>query len=321
MNTVIDVVDAREILDSRGNPTVEVDVILEDGSVGRAAVPSGASTGAHEAVELRDGDQGRYGGKGVLKAVANVNDTIAPALYGLSLRPGRHRRRPARARRHAQQGRARERMRSSASRSRWPARPPRPRPTALPLPRRASRRERCPCRCSTSSTAASTRWTRQTSRSSWSMPVGARPSPRGYAWARRSTTRSRECFTSAVIRHVGRRRWVRTITPGNEDAVTSSSKRSRKPATGPATTSSSRSTRHRPSCTRRRPGYALAKEGRTLVRRRAGRALGRLGGEVPDRLASRTASPRTTGRAGAKLTERLGETRPARRRRPAGDEQ
>jgi enolase len=83
VNTAIDVVDAREILDSRGNPTVEVDVILEDGSVGRAAVPSGASTGAHEAVELRDGDNGRYGGKGVLRAVANVTDTIGPALYGL----------------------------------------------------------------------------------------------------------------------------------------------------------------------------------------------------------------------------------------------
>ena len=66
MNTLIDVVDAREILDSRGNPTVEVDVVLADGSVGRAAVPSGASTGAHEAVELRDGDKARFGGKGVL---------------------------------------------------------------------------------------------------------------------------------------------------------------------------------------------------------------------------------------------------------------
>ena len=83
MNTAIEVVDAREILDSRGNPTVEVDVVLGDGSVGRAAVPSGASTGAHEAVELRDGDKTRYGGKGVLKAVANVTDTIAPALYGM----------------------------------------------------------------------------------------------------------------------------------------------------------------------------------------------------------------------------------------------
>ena len=75
VTTVIDFIDAREILDSRGNPTVEVDVVLDDGSVGRAAVPSGASTGAHEAVELRDGDKARFGGKGVLAAVANVTDT------------------------------------------------------------------------------------------------------------------------------------------------------------------------------------------------------------------------------------------------------
>ena len=73
----------REILDSRGNPTVEVEVILEDGAVGRAAVPSGASTGVHEAVELRDGDKERYLGKGVTKAVDNVNDIIAEALIGL----------------------------------------------------------------------------------------------------------------------------------------------------------------------------------------------------------------------------------------------
>jgi enolase len=83
MNTLIEVVDAREILDSRGNPTVEVDVILGDGSVGRAAVPSGASTGAHEAVELRDGDKSRYGGKGVLTAVGNVIDRIGPELLGM----------------------------------------------------------------------------------------------------------------------------------------------------------------------------------------------------------------------------------------------
>jgi enolase len=81
--TTIDVVDAREILDSRGNPTVEVDVILADGSVGRAAVPSGASTGAHEAVELRDGDKARFGGKGVLRAVENVTERIGPELLGL----------------------------------------------------------------------------------------------------------------------------------------------------------------------------------------------------------------------------------------------
>ena len=80
----IDSIQAREILDSRGNPTVEVDVYLEDGSFGRAAVPSGASTGVHEAVELRDGDKGRFGGKGVLKAVKNVNDIIAPELEGLN---------------------------------------------------------------------------------------------------------------------------------------------------------------------------------------------------------------------------------------------
>jgi enolase len=82
MSRILDLL-AREILDSRGNPTLEVDCTLEDGSFGRAAVPSGASTGEHEAVELRDGDKKRYGGKGVLKAVANVNDTIAPAVIGL----------------------------------------------------------------------------------------------------------------------------------------------------------------------------------------------------------------------------------------------
>jgi enolase len=80
--TIILDITAREILDSRGNPTVEVDVTLEDGTLGRAAVPSGASTGAHEAVELRDGDKGRYLGKGVLKAVAAVNGEIAEALVG-----------------------------------------------------------------------------------------------------------------------------------------------------------------------------------------------------------------------------------------------
>jgi enolase len=80
--TAIDLIEARQILDSRGNPTIEVDVILVDGSVGRAAVPSGASTGAHEAVELRDGDKSRYGGKGVLKAVQNVREVIAPELLG-----------------------------------------------------------------------------------------------------------------------------------------------------------------------------------------------------------------------------------------------
>ncbi len=82
MTTMIEEIVAREILDSRGNPTVEVEVVLSGGDTGRAAVPSGASTGAHEAIELRDGDQGRFGGKGVLKAVANVNEKIAEELVG-----------------------------------------------------------------------------------------------------------------------------------------------------------------------------------------------------------------------------------------------
>ena len=82
MNTSISSITAREIIDSRGNPTIEVDVRLASGTVGRAAVPSGASTGEHEAIELRDGDKKRYGGKGVQKAVANVKSKIAPALLG-----------------------------------------------------------------------------------------------------------------------------------------------------------------------------------------------------------------------------------------------
>src|SRR3954462_12464583 len=80
--TIIDNVRGREVIDSRGNPTVEVEVWLESGAHGRAAVPSGASTGTREAVELRDGDNGRYGGKGVLNAVAAVNGEIADALRG-----------------------------------------------------------------------------------------------------------------------------------------------------------------------------------------------------------------------------------------------
>ena len=82
MSAIVDI-HAREIIDSRGNPTVEADVVLQSGAFGRAAVPSGASTGVHEAVELRDGDKNRFGGKGVLKAVENVNDKIYDALAGL----------------------------------------------------------------------------------------------------------------------------------------------------------------------------------------------------------------------------------------------
>src|SRR4051812_1619411 len=80
---IIDSIEGREVLDSRGNPTVEVEVSLLDGATGRAIVPSGASTGAYEALELRDNDKKRYGGKGVLKAVQAVNETIAEAVIGM----------------------------------------------------------------------------------------------------------------------------------------------------------------------------------------------------------------------------------------------
>src|SRR3954452_5033545 len=85
MSASIEFIQGRQILDSRGNPTVEVDVVLEDGALGRAAVQSGASTGIHEAVELRDDDKKVYVGKGVLKAVQNVNDIIAPELEGFDV--------------------------------------------------------------------------------------------------------------------------------------------------------------------------------------------------------------------------------------------
>src|SRR2546430_12188691 len=86
MSLAIQFIHGRQILDSRGNPTVEVDCLLEDGTLGRAAVPSGASTGEHEAVELRDEDKKRWQGKGVTKAVENVNTKIAPELIGMDPR-------------------------------------------------------------------------------------------------------------------------------------------------------------------------------------------------------------------------------------------
>jgi len=82
MSAIVDVI-AREILDSRGNPTIEADVLLESGVMGRAAVPSGASTGSREAIELRDGDKRRYGGKGVLKAIEHVNTELSEAIMGV----------------------------------------------------------------------------------------------------------------------------------------------------------------------------------------------------------------------------------------------
>ena len=119
--TAIELVDALEILDSRGNPTLEAVVVLESGAVGRAAVPSGASTGAHEAVELRDGEKERYGGKGVRRAVINVIETIGPALLDqdASDQAG-HRPAADRSRRDAQQEQARRQRHRWASRSHAP---------------------------------------------------------------------------------------------------------------------------------------------------------------------------------------------------------
>ena len=139
--TTIVEIHGREIIDSRGNPTVEVDVHLDGGAIGRAAVPSGASTGEHEAVELRDGDKNRYLGKGVLKAVDNVNDKIAPALLGIAppiKLPSTH---DARARRHGDQGEAR--------RERHPRR--------LAGHRQGRRRRRSACRSSNTSAARTPR--------------------------------------------------------------------------------------------------------------------------------------------------------------------
>ena len=145
LTTIVKVI-GREILDSRGNPTVEADVYLADGSMGRAAVPSGASTGEHEAVELRDGDKARYLGKGTLKAVSHINGEIATALHGKDAsQQARDRPRHDRARRHAEQGPAGRQRHprgfhgGRARRGRGAAH------AALSLPGR--RRARTSCRC------------------------------------------------------------------------------------------------------------------------------------------------------------------------------
>ena len=139
MTAIVDV-HARQILDSRGNPTVEVDVTLEDGSMGRAAVPSGASTGAHEAVELRDGDKSRWGGKGVDKAVAGGQrrDRRGGRRAG-GRGPGRARRGDDRARRHREQGAARRQCDPRRQPGGRQGRGGGARPAALPLRRRRRR--------------------------------------------------------------------------------------------------------------------------------------------------------------------------------------
>ena len=139
MSSIVDVV-AREILDSRGNPTVEADVLLESGVMGRAAVPSGASTGSREAIELRDGDKSRYGGKGVLKAVEHVNTEISrgdrrPRRH----RAGVHRQDADRPRRHREQVAPRRQRDARGVDGGGQGRGRGVRPAALPLLRRLGR--------------------------------------------------------------------------------------------------------------------------------------------------------------------------------------
>ena len=143
MTAIVDII-GREILDSRGNPTVEVDVVLEDGSRGRAGVPSGASTGAHEAIELRDGDKKRYLGKGVETAVDAVNGEIFDALSRHGRRSaGQDRRDHDRARRHAEQGPARRQCHSRRFAGDRQGRRGGEQAAAIPLCRRHVRRGFC----------------------------------------------------------------------------------------------------------------------------------------------------------------------------------
>ena len=140
-------VQALEILDSRGNPTVRVRVALDNGMVATASVPSGASTGENEALELRDGDKARYGGKGVLKAVANVNEKIAPKVIGMD--PARQAEIDAaddRARRHAEQGQARGQRDPRRVDGGGPGGGAVGEAAALRLSRRRRRRRGCRCR-------------------------------------------------------------------------------------------------------------------------------------------------------------------------------
>ena len=138
--TTIEMMRGREILDSRGDPTVAVDVILTDGSRGTAMVPSGASTGAHEAVELRDGDKARYRGKGVRKAVSNVDDVIAPELIGEDAAGSSSSSTAPRTRRSS------VRTRSWVSRSRAHAPPPTPSACRCTATSEVRSRARCRCR-------------------------------------------------------------------------------------------------------------------------------------------------------------------------------
>ena len=259
-------VRGREILDSRGNPTVEVDVILADGTLGRAAVPSGASTGIHEAVELRDGDKTRYLGKGVTKAVANVNARAAPRSssaatpadqVGLDARPDRRRR-------HRRTRASSAPTPSSASRlAAAKAAADAARPAALPLPRRRQRPR--PARAD-----GQHHQRRQARRQQDRLPGihgHARrrqdASPRASAWSPRSSTTSRPSSRRPATTPTSATRAASPPTSTTRRPSSSSSTPSTRPATPPAATrtSPSRSTAPAPSCSTRadKKGYKFWK--------------------------------------------------------------
>ena len=296
---------------------------LEDGGGGRAAVPSGASTGAHEAVELRDGDKARYGGKGVLKAVDNVLETIAPALLGqdaadqaasidvmieLDGTPNKGRLGANAILGVSLAVRARRGRLATACRS-------------TGYLGGAGRDGRCPCRCSTSSTAASTPRTPPTSRSSWSCPSGCRPTARRCGPAPRSSTPSARASTTRAspparaTRAASRRRCasnqaaieivLRAVEragyqPGEQVAI----------ALDPAVTELVEEGTGGESGELTVPAGQGGPHARD---RRADRLLGRLGRPLPASSRSRTASPRTTGTAGARSTSGSATRVPARR--------
>ena len=314
--TLIDAVDAREILDSRGNPTVEVDVVLVDGSVGRAAVPSGASTGAHEAVELRDGDKARYRRQGrAHRAVANVTDRSRRRSSGSTRRT-----RPASTRLLVEldgtpnKGELGANAILGVSLACRPRRGGRLRPAALSLPRRGRRARPCRSRCSTSSTAASTPRTRPTSRSSWSCRSASRPTATRCAPARRSSPRcaailhdeghatgqgdeggfapslaSNEAAVEVILRAIERAGY----RPGEDVAIALD------PATTELVEDGAGDDGHRPDTSSpRRVARSESASSSTC---------GPTGRRATRSSRSRTAWPRTTGLGWRRLTERLGD--------------
>ena len=313
-------VRALEVLDSRGNPTVEVELRLEDGSTGRAIVPSGASTGSHEAHELRDGDPKRYGGKGRARRGRQRQRRGRDAILGqlASDQQGLDRLLCASTARRTSRGSAPTRC--SACRWRRRTRRPRPRASRCTPPGRRRAPTCCPCRCSTCSTAASTRPAAPTSRSSCSRRSASptfgdalRAGSEVYQVAEEAPGRARPQHQR---RRRGRLRAVAAATTSLRSSCWS--RRSRPPATGPARTSRWPSTRRR-SELYEDGKYNLASENRTLTSAEMVDLWAELVREVPHRQhRGRPGRGRLGGLGAAHGAPR--RPRPARRRRPARDQ-